>query len=360
VQSKEKKCRKCGVVLVVGGNWYKSFAIGNVYLCGKCKHDRFRELHPRKRTLRVDGKIKCKGCDVLLVPSENWHKYHVKKHYYFCKTCSSVIKKGWREQHKVKLGTSLFDMEAFKKKYKNVKCRQCGVKLVPEINWYQSYGVIGYGSTYLCKKCVCNIRKQYRESNPETISKRKFVARFNFKKQVISHYGGKCTCCGQDDINKLTIDHINGDGAEHRKEINYKNIYEWLVKNNYPDGFTVLCFNCNCAKRKYEICPHDFDKFHSMMENFRNEKTSLGATRRYYFRLKLNVIEKYGGSCVKCGESNIYFLTIDHVLNDAYLDVGFRSGNVLYRKLAKLGFPCDRYQLLCYNCNLEKVFLNAT
>jgi hypothetical protein len=76
------------------------------------------------------------------------------------------------------------------------------------------------------------------------------------RKEVLTHYGGKCTCCGYDNIDKkihgksfLEIDHINGDGNKHRQELARAgdNLYNWLRKNNYPLGFRVLCRACNNA-----------------------------------------------------------------------------------------------------------------
>lgn len=48
-------------------------------------------------------------------------------------------------------------------------------------------------------------------------------------------------------------------GARHLKSI--KNIgfgiYDWLIKNNFPSGFQVLCCNCNYGKNSnHGICPH--------------------------------------------------------------------------------------------------------
>lgn len=78
--------------------------------------------------------------------------------------------------------------------------------------------------------------------------------------EAIEHYGGKCACCGEFRIQFLTIDHINNDGAEHRRELGNRNIYEWLKKNNYPkDGFRVLCYNCNCSIGNYGYCPHELE-----------------------------------------------------------------------------------------------------
>jgi hypothetical protein len=72
---------------------------------------------------------------------------------------------------------------------------------------------------------------------------------------AINHYGGKCACCGETNLEFLAIDHINNDGAEHRRQVG-KMIYRWLRANNYPGGFQVLCHNCNMAKGFYGYCPH--------------------------------------------------------------------------------------------------------
>lgn len=79
--------------------------------------------------------------------------------------------------------------------------------------------------------------------------KRKYASKLRF--EVINHYGGKCVFCGDTNINHLCIDHINNNGAKHRKEIG-SDIISWLKKNNYPDGFQVLCHNHNAEKQNYK------------------------------------------------------------------------------------------------------------
>lgn len=55
------------------------------------------------------------------------------------------------------------------------------------------------------------------------------------------------------------MDHIDGAGREHRREIGQgaNALYRWLAKNGYPDGFRVLCHNCNSARGFYGYCPHN-------------------------------------------------------------------------------------------------------
>lgn len=80
------------------------------------------------------------------------------------------------------------------------------------------------------------------------------------KREVLLHYSNntlKCTCCGESIYEFLTIDHINNDGKEHRKQIGTSShaIYSWLLNNGFPIGYATRCFNCNCG-RKLGICPH--------------------------------------------------------------------------------------------------------
>ena len=70
------------------------------------------------------------------------------------------------------------------------------------------------------------------------------------KRKVVEHYSKgtmKCRRCGFSDIRALSIDHINGGGVKHIRVIG--NFYSWLINNNFPPGFQVLCMNCQWIKR---------------------------------------------------------------------------------------------------------------
>ena len=84
------------------------------------------------------------------------------------------------------------------------------------------------------------------------------VARYykRLRVKVLNHYGHKCACCGEDRYEFLAIDHKNGDGNKHRKEIKGTNVCLWIIRNDYPDDLQILCHNCNMAKTFYGVCPH--------------------------------------------------------------------------------------------------------
>jgi hypothetical protein len=73
---------------------------------------------------------------------------------------------------------------------------------------------------------------------------------------IFTHYGDICVCCGESDKTFLTLDHINNDGAAHRKAITGQPL-QWVIKHDYPKTLQILCYNCNCAKQRVGICPHE-------------------------------------------------------------------------------------------------------
>lgn len=82
--------------------------------------------------------------------------------------------------------------------------------------------------------------------------------RQKLRDNVFAHYGGYCcACCGETTPEFLSIDHVNGRGNQHRRQVGSGGtFYNWLRRNNFPPGFRVLCFNCNCAMGFFGQCPH--------------------------------------------------------------------------------------------------------
>jgi hypothetical protein len=79
------------------------------------------------------------------------------------------------------------------------------------------------------------------------------------REKVFGHYGRACSCCGATE--DLTLDHVNGDGAQHRLELFGSSLapagtrfYRWLIKQGLPPGYQTLCRRCNLSKARGKFC----------------------------------------------------------------------------------------------------------
>lgn len=96
--------------------------------------------------------------------------------------------------------------------------------------------------------------KRYYKANKDKCNKYNSAWQRGLKIEVLSHYNGggypKCSTCGESRIDCLSIDHIDGGGEKHKRELGICGpVYNWLKKNDYPPGFQVLCMNCQFIKR---------------------------------------------------------------------------------------------------------------
>src|SRR6185312_7279780 len=105
-------------------------------------------------------------------------------------------------------------------------------------------------TSYYCRSCACERVK---------------ISRRAVKNEVLSQYSGggypHCQCCWDQHIDFLSIDHVNGGGSEHRRQLGMSgghSFYSWLKRNGYPDGYRVLCQHCNQGRQcNNGICPHE-------------------------------------------------------------------------------------------------------
>lgn len=85
-------------------------------------------------------------------------------------------------------------------------------------------------------------RTREEESRVRNAANREVNA--TLKLAAYNAYGGpRCVCCGEGLLEGLSIDHVNGDGAAHRRTNGNKSgvaLYRWLKQQGYPPGFQVL------------------------------------------------------------------------------------------------------------------------
>lgn len=105
----------------------------------------------------------------------------------------------------------------------------------------------------------------YTAEHPEKFRDKRKARTQKYKFDAINYYSGgsiSCAChgCLCSDIDVLSIDHIDGGGHTHCKQLKSEGKtfgYQWLKSQGYPFGYRVLCLNCNMARGFYGQCPHE-------------------------------------------------------------------------------------------------------
>lgn len=186
-------------------------------------------------------------------------------------------------------------------------------------------------------------RRKNRASYVNSREKRLASARdyqLRTKLEVLSRYSGgkpRCASCGEEDVRFLGLDHLDGGGKAHKREIGGAGgfVYLWARKNGYPPMFQVLCHNCNVRKSSRFVSGNNT-------------------------RIKRDALSKYSPgevlACAVCREEDLRVLTIDHLNGDGAEDrrrIGVRSSTEFYRYLLRSPVRKD-LQVLCQNHNLGK------
>lgn len=70
---------------------------------------------------------------------------------------------------------------------------------------------------------------------------------------AIKKLGGQCRCCGENTIEFLNFDHIEGKG-EQKGFNNYRVAVSIMRGNTY--NIRILCMNCNWSYGLRGYCPH--------------------------------------------------------------------------------------------------------
>jgi hypothetical protein len=125
------------------------------------------------------------------------------------------------------------------------------------------------------------LRRRKWSETPEVMKKAKEVRASNtlVRLNILSGYSKRlsnstvpcCNCCGLNShLDFLEIDHIAGKkqmdsipelvAIGYSSELKHQKLRNWIIKNNFPDGFQILCHNCNMGKgmkKNNNKCPHE-------------------------------------------------------------------------------------------------------
>jgi hypothetical protein len=97
---------------------------------------------------------------------------------------------------------------------------------------------------------------EYHQKHRARINGRITERRRTMRAEIMERLGGKCQCCGETEPVFLTIDHVQGDGAQVRK-LRRHLVHKMILDEGCPpDRYQILCWNCNSAKHLLGVCPH--------------------------------------------------------------------------------------------------------
>lgn len=100
--------------------------------------------------------------------------------------------------------------------------------------------------------------RRYYLANRAKIDARMVRWRDKKRLEFIAELGGKCSHCGEANPVVLDFDHINDNGAEHRRATRSVTIVRYFSKYGVDkEQFQLLCKNCNWIKeyKRRKKCP---------------------------------------------------------------------------------------------------------
>jgi len=120
-------------------------------------------------------------------------------------------------------------------------CQECNTEFEPP----------KCNSKYCTDKCrlTASTRRNYTKNRTKKLKQLR-DSHLRLKTEVLTHYGpnGVLQCCWEgcnvSDVDVLSLDHVNNNGAEERKTTgNGVGVYRKVKKNKFPVEYQTLCMN---------------------------------------------------------------------------------------------------------------------
>ena len=120
----------------------------------------------------------------------------------------------------------------------------------------------GETHTKICLECLVyqsesskKRRDRWDEETKKKYLENRSAYAHSFRPKLIEKYGG---FCGETEPRFLQVDHIDGNGGQHRRQIGdtAEALWRWAQRHGFPPTLQVLCANCHNAKSFHGGCPH--------------------------------------------------------------------------------------------------------
>lgn len=138
-----------------------------------------------------------------------------------------------------------------------------------------------------------------------------------------------------------------------------KALYDFYKNLTHSDKLRSECKRCSDKLiAAWRQNPLNIQTYKKQCNNANARRKQINKAERD--KLKIDVLDAYGGKCACCGEAEPIFLTIDHIKGGGTKHRNSITKNSigLYRWLRQNNYP-KGFQVLCFNCNRGKHFNNG-
>jgi hypothetical protein len=144
-------------------------------------------------------------------------------------------------------------------------CLSCGNEYPATRDYWHRNNTHADGLASHCRTCRNEAKHAYDLARTEQKARQRILERQALRLGILTHYSGgipKCACCGEEHWEFLALDHIKGGGYQQRLALGRSShgLYRWLRAQGYPEGYRVLCRNCNMARGFYGLCRHERER----------------------------------------------------------------------------------------------------
>lgn len=113
--------------------------------------------------------------------------------------------------------------------------------------------------------------KKWVNENREKVNANNKKYYQNLKDKVFDRYGKRCWCCGETEEDFLTLEHLEGGGSKHRKEVGIYGQFLDAIHTKELSKYMILCMNCNMGRAKnYGVCPHILAISEKLVKNIKH------------------------------------------------------------------------------------------
>jgi hypothetical protein len=214
-------------------DWYASLSPERLKIEQERRREKYNSISPEEKKIRSDKRKERDRKKMSKWTPEQWSIHRQK------------LRKRWKKYYD---NLSSEEKETLREK----------IKLWKREDWHSL-------SPEKRQEELDRLKTMYIENrkNPEKVESERVRLKMDkqtIKRIVFTHYcNGEPHCMnpkcevpgGTKNINGLCLEHINGGGHKHSKEINRTGTayYRWVIQQGYPDGFQIFCATCNQVKK---------------------------------------------------------------------------------------------------------------